>query len=437
MPDAPATPHDRRPMLALLAANGVSQIGNMTLLVAGPWFVLQTTGSAAKTGLISGALAIGAVVPALLGGPFVDRVGFKRTSVLMDVASSSSIALVPILHGAGVLTFWQLVLLVFLLSSFNAQGDTARYALVPALAQRAGMSMERANSYDRAIVRIGQLAGPPLAGVLIAFVGSANVLYADAVTFTLSALLVAFGVPRSGDAPARAQEEKPDYRREMREGLRFLRTQRLFVVTITLLGIGNFMDVPLISVILPVYVKEFYGSATNLGVVVGAMGAGALLGTLVYGWRTHRLPRHALFVTSIVCAPLLAYGTLVTTPSLGVLVAAFLVAGFVAGPINPMLETVVQERTPPEMLGRVMGSLSGLSQAGIPFGSVLAGFVIGRVGVVDTLVGMTVIAVCLSVVAIVNPSLRDLDAPAAAALRVATPRHPRAERLKRWAHHRA
>jgi len=57
----------RRPAIALLAANAVAQVGNSMLIVAGPWFVLQTTGNAAKTGLIGAALALGAAVP-ILGG---------------------------------------------------------------------------------------------------------------------------------------------------------------------------------------------------------------------------------------------------------------------------------------------------------------------------------------------------------------------------------
>jgi MFS family permease len=76
-------PADRRPVYALLTAEGISQVGNMMTIVAGPWFVLQTTGSAAKTGLVGAAFALGLLVP-ILGGPLVDRLGFRRGSVLAD-----------------------------------------------------------------------------------------------------------------------------------------------------------------------------------------------------------------------------------------------------------------------------------------------------------------------------------------------------------------
>ena len=95
------------------------------------------------------------------------------------------------------------MVLVFILTSVNSQGDTARLALVPALARLAHMPNERVNALDRAIVRFGSVLGPFLAGFLIAGIGAVNVLFVDAGTFTVSALLVAAGVPRSVDAHER------------------------------------------------------------------------------------------------------------------------------------------------------------------------------------------------------------------------------------------
>jgi 4-amino-4-deoxy-L-arabinose transferase-like glycosyltransferase len=104
-------------LYALLGSNGVSQFGNNMTIVAGPWFVLQTTGSAAKTGIASGALVLGGILAAAGGGPLVDRLGFRLGSVLADFASAATVATIPILHLAGVLEFWHLVALVFLLAS--------------------------------------------------------------------------------------------------------------------------------------------------------------------------------------------------------------------------------------------------------------------------------------------------------------------------------
>jgi MFS family permease len=88
---------DRTPIFALLGANAISQVGNMMTTVAVPWFVLQTTGSAAKTGLTAAAIGVGPVLPSILVGPLVDRLGFKRTSVLADLASGATVAAIPLL----------------------------------------------------------------------------------------------------------------------------------------------------------------------------------------------------------------------------------------------------------------------------------------------------------------------------------------------------
>ena len=177
--DATKAPPDRRPLYSLLTASGISQVGNAMTIVAGPWFVLQTTGSAAKTGLVGAAYALGLLMP-ILGGPLVDRLGFRRGSVLADLVSGATVAAIPALHLAGLLKYWQIVVLVFILTSVNSQGDTARLALVPALAHLARMPFERANARDRAIVRLGSVLGPFLAGALIAGIGAVNVLFVDA-----------------------------------------------------------------------------------------------------------------------------------------------------------------------------------------------------------------------------------------------------------------
>ncbi len=84
---APGRVRASLPIYAMLGATALSQVGNMLTFVAVPWFVLQTTGSAARTGIAGGAVALAAVLASLFGGPVVDRLGFKRTSVVSDLAS--------------------------------------------------------------------------------------------------------------------------------------------------------------------------------------------------------------------------------------------------------------------------------------------------------------------------------------------------------------
>jgi predicted MFS family arabinose efflux permease len=399
---------DHRGLYALLTAEAVGQVGNMMVFVAGPWFVLETTGSAARTGIVTGAMALGAVFPAVLGGPLVDRLGHKRSSVLADLASAATVAAVPLLYLADILQFWQLVLLMFVLSSINSQGDTARYALVPFLADRAKMPIERANGADRAIVRLGQVLGPILGGILIAAIGAANVLFVDAASFILSAILVAVGVPAANRGEQAAGGRS--YLAELREGLRFIRAHTVLLSMILIATVGNFLDKPLMVVILPVYFRTFYGSPTSLGLALGAFGAGALAGSLLFGAVGRGWPRRRTFLSCWVLGPLVIFGTLAATPPLWVVVPAGFLGGLLFGPINPLASTVIQEHTPPQMLGRVFGALTALAQAGIPIGAVLAGVVVQRAGLVPTILGMGAIYLLVTLGMVFNRSLHQMDA---------------------------
>jgi MFS family permease len=405
----PAADGQRRPVLGLLAANAVSAMGNATSSVALAWFVLETTGSAALMGIAAAAISIGGVFASVLGGPVVDRLGLKRVSIGGDLGAAIAVALIPALHLAGILTFWQLVVLAFLMSAVNTQGDTARFALMPLLANRADMTMERANSADRAIARGAQIAGPLLAGVLIALIGPVNVLFFNAATYVLSATIVAFAVPRAATVVREAEAPRAGYVAELREGLRFVRGNRLILSLVLVSTLANFLDIPLFSVIMPVYAQTFYGTAASLGVLLSAIAGGALVGTLIFAAVGRNWPRRRTFLLALVVAPALFYTALAVTPALALLVVLAALAGGITGPVTPVLLTVVQSETPPELSGRVFGALSAIAGLGVPIGSVLWGLAIEGFGLIPTIVAMGVIYVVAVGAMSLNPALRGMD----------------------------
>ncbi len=401
---------DRTPILALLSANAISTVGNNITALAVPWFILETTGSAARTGLVGATIAFGLILGSVLGGPVVDRLGFKRASVLADVASSAAVLAIPLLYRAGVLAFWQLLILAFLVAAFNAPGDAARLSLVPGLARRAAMPIERANAADRAIARGSLLVGPLVAGVLIVLIGPTNVLILDAATFAASAVLVGAGV-RSADGQGEAAVQgRRTYASELLVGLRFIAANRLILSMALVATAANALDAPLISVVLPVYAKEIWNSPASLGAVVAAVGAGGLAGTLLYGAIGHRLPRRLTFLGAGAVGSALLFGVLATTPPLPVVVLAAFAGGLIGGPILPLMETVIQQNTPPEMYGRTFGALQAVTTAAVPFTTAAAGFVTQGAGLVPTILGMAVLYLVLTLGMFLNPALRRMDA---------------------------
>jgi MFS family permease len=391
----------------MLGATGLSMVGNVITFLAVPWFVLQTTGSAARTGLTGGVVVLGMVVGGFFGGPLVDRLGFRRASIVADLASGLTVALIPLLYLTVGLAFWQLLVLVLLGTCLDTPGMTARQSLIPDLAGRAGMPVERANSALQAIESSSDLLGPPLAGVLIALLGPSNVLFLDAATFALSATMIAGGVPRPVLIPA---EKAPigGYFANLLEGLHFIRGEQLILSIVIVAVITNFLDSPIFLVILPVYADANFGSAVVLGIMFAGFGAGSLIGTLLFGAFGHRLPRRAMLIACWVVVGL-PFWVLATSPSLPVTVAALAITGLAAGPLNPLIFTVVQERTPEHLRGRVIGALWALALAASPLGVVLTGYLLEAVGVRLILVGVATGYLVVTLSMLFNPALREMD----------------------------
>ena len=145
----------RAPLYALYVADVVSLAGNAVAQLAIPWFVLTTTGSAALTALAVFLNFLPLVIGGFFGGVIVDRLGFRTTSVVADVASAAAVAAIPLLHSTVGIELWQLMTLVFLGALLDAPGATARAALIPDLVE-----LERAVTPPREPSRVTVPSAP-------------------------------------------------------------------------------------------------------------------------------------------------------------------------------------------------------------------------------------------------------------------------------------
>src|SRR5215216_196701 len=223
------------PISSLFIANAISLVGNMLSAIAIPWFVLQTTGSATQTGITGFFTVLPVVLAGLLGGTLVDRLGYKRTSIIADIASGLTTALIPLLYFTIGLQFWQLMILVFLGALLDSPGSTARSALIPELAALAHMPIERATSLIHMIERGSRLVGAPLAGLLIALMGTENVLWLDAASFFISAVIIAVTIKIHKPVEHAEQEPSGGYFAELREGLRFIYNDKLMLAIVVMI----------------------------------------------------------------------------------------------------------------------------------------------------------------------------------------------------------
>ncbi len=405
--DAPAL-RNRRPLAALLAASAVSLIGNAMTVVALPWFVLNTTGSAGQAGLVGFAQVLPGFLSGLFGGTIVDRFGYRTVAVVADLVSGVAVALVPLLYQTIGLAFWQLMLLVFIGAILDIPGLTARRAMMPELATLANVPLVRANAAFESARHLSFLLGPPIAGLLIATVGPANVLWIDAGSFAVSALLTAAAVPVIAPAVRRASGR---YRDELLAGLRFIRKDRVLFWMAIVLSISNFLAAPMFAVILPVFVKSTTDRASDLGLLLSAAGVGALIGSVLYGVIGPRVSRRAVWIATFLISPL-EFWILAAALPFWWLVPGAVLAGMALGPINPLMVTIRHERSPAELRGRVFASYSALAMIAQPFGMLITGSLIERAGLQPTLIALGLCAQLLGISLFFIPAFRRLETAA-------------------------
>jgi MFS family permease len=397
---------------ALVLASGISGVGNALTSLAIPWFVLVTTGSAARTGIAGAAVLLSMVVSGFLSGAAVDRLGYKLASILSDLASGVTLALIPTLYYTGILNFWLLLGLIFLGTFFDSPGFSARTALVPALTREAGTTLERVNSaMQLATQGANILIGPLLAGVLIAALGAPAVLYVTATTFAVAIVLIGVFVSAPKQPVAEAASDtapvpRTSYLGEIREGVRFITRDTFLAALMPMAVLLNFLFSPLSSVVLPVYARDEFDSARVLGLLFAAFGVGMVLGTAAYGGVGHRVGRYATLVGSVL---VIAAGTWILAlagPYLALAVFGNFVIGLAIGPMNTLLITLIQVRSPAEMYGRVLSLLSAFSSSVASLGIVTAGFYIewsnARVALITISIGASIAAARI----VLSPALR-------------------------------
>ncbi|MFC5829707.1 MFS transporter [Nonomuraea insulae] len=395
----------RRPYITLLSANALSVTGNMLSILAVPWFVLETTGSAVLTGVASFATTFPMVISAAFGSTLVDWLGYRAASVLSDLISGLIVLAVPALFLTTGLSYPLLLLLLFLRWLTATPGETARKAMLPDLATAAGVRIERATAAYDGVCRGSAMVGAPLAGVLILWIGPSMLLLVDGVSFLLSALLVAAGVRRT----ARGERDPGGYLNDLRAGLTFLWQDRLQLSATAMVVVVNLLDTGVTQVLLALYARDVVGDPRAFGLLTGALGAGAVLGTIVYGAAGARLPMRLTYGLCFFLAGVPRVLVLALGAPFPVALAVTALSGFAAGGINPILGILQYGRIPAPLRARVIGAMTAAAYAGMPIGGLLAGSLTALTGLGATLLAFTGVYAVISLPPFFCRAWRELD----------------------------
>jgi len=374
---------------ALVAAEVISVLGTRMTYLALPWFVLVTTGSPGKMTLVLAAEIAPMAILGIPSGALVQRIGSRNTMLIADFARAPILASIPLLYAAGALSFGLLLGLVALLGCFMPPYFASQRTILPELVGEDERRMSQANSLIEGGTAFAALIGPALAGVLIPIIGAPNVLYVDAATYFISFLLILTLVPRRKPLGAAVQHG-------VLAGLHFLLRDRLLaplaatVIAFGFLGAG-------MSAGLPVYAfDEFDGSSTIAGLFYAALGAGAIVGSLVAVAAVRKVAplRLSGFAALAFTVPLWVLPFLPPWPVVFVaLFTATLFTPLVNGPIIAVLTA----RTPEALRAKVMTAVISVNTLAAPLGFLIAGQVLEQWGVVPLFTavvgGMTAMAI--------------------------------------------
>lgn len=365
--------------VALFTADVVSVLGSRVSMLAIPWLVLVTTGSATKMGLVAGAEMLPYVLSGVLAAPLADRFGVRRTTIVTDVGSALAMAGIA---AAPQLGFGWLLVLVAIAGATRGLGDRVKHVMLRPLAEEAGIKVIRVTSAYEGFSRTAMLLGSAAGGLLIGWVGPLGAIWVDAVSFALSALVVAAWVRLPEDAfPRQTPDTREPYLVALRGGFRVLWRDDLLPSMIVMLFALNMFNQASIAVFIPLWVDEVLHTPEALGLVLGTFAAGAVLGAVVFTAISPKLPMYQTFMLGAVLAGAPRLMVLGLTHEVVVVCVVTFLSGVAMAAVNPVVGAMLYERVPPELQTRAFGVCTAITFTGIPIGGVLGGLAVTGLGV--------------------------------------------------------
>jgi MFS family permease len=351
----------------------VSLIGTWMQSVGQSWLVLELTQSPFKLGLIGTVQWTPVLLFSLVAGAVVDRLHKRRVLVITQTTLMLLAFILSALVWTGRVQYWHILALAAVLGVVNTLDMPARQAFVVDMAGKD--DLVNAIALNSAIFNGARIVGPAVAGILVAKYGTALAFSLNGASFL--AVIAALLAIRAQGAPQPSRQTT--VMQEITEGVRYvLRTPTIALLLSLLMVVSLF--VLNWNVLVPLLAKEvLHREAEGFGLLMSALGAGALAGSLglaMLGKRRSLLPLVqwtgiAVSVAALVMGFVNQYG--LATAVLFVIGAAQIL-------FSASCNTTIQVSTPDALRGRVM-SIYALVFAGVaPAGSFMTGSIAEALG---------------------------------------------------------
>jgi MFS family permease len=392
----------------LFGSQVLSVLGDRVTSVVLPFAVLSVGRGVGEVALVSAAQFLPFAVLALPAGVWADRLDRKRILVTSDLVRLVTQLTAGTLLLTGHADVLGLAALAGVYGAADAFFAPAFTGLLPSTVSP--LHLQPANALRGLTFSVSAVAGPLLAGVLVAFAGGPGVaMLFDAATFVVSVVLLAPLRPRlvqavvAGEDPLATTDH---FWGSLARGWSEVRSRSWVVAFLVGMSVYHAVVLPAVFVVGPVIAQTEMHGARSWGVVSAGFGGGCILGDLLLlRWR----PRHAMRVSS-----LMLVGASCQAAFIGSGLGAWgiggleVLAGICVTGTFTLWETSLQEHVPGPALSRV-SSYDYLTSAGmIPLGNVLVGGVGAALGLHEALVAMSVVALLVALAVAAVPSVRRL-----------------------------
>lgn len=355
--------------MKLVAANVVNRLGDSLDALAYTWIVYQVTNSPSWTALIFGLNQLPSILLQPVAGALVERRNKKRVMVVTDVLRGLITLGFCQLYMAGTLSGGSIAAFTLLISSVEAFRLPCGKAVLPQLLSDAHYTY--GTSVNDALCTAAQLAGTGLAGVVIALWGAQAAVFADGITFFLSALILSTLRLKPAEAEQKGAREEP-FLQTLSGGFRYVVT-RAEIRNLALLALMmNACVVPLNSFFAVLVEDIWRQGAALMSAVNVALVAGTLLGSVAYPLLADRMHMRRL----LLLAGTLLGLALAVQPLLGALtdsrliwlggVACFLAAGVTMTICGSAISVEIMRVVAPDYLSRVSAIFNAVGVAAMP-----------------------------------------------------------------------
>jgi MFS family permease len=356
----------------IITARTVSLTGTAMTSVALPWFVLATTGSTTRMGLVLACQTLPAFALGIPGGSLVAALGARRSLIVGDALRAPLLAAVPALHAGGALSFPVLLVLVTAIGVFSVPYAAAASSLLPEVVGEDEREVARAQASLQVAIQVTGIVGPVAAGLLIPVLGAPELLYVDGASYALSAVIVLLFVA-GGRATARG--ERP---RGLFHGVRRVVADPL-LGSIVLVAFFAHVALAALFASLPALAFRHFHDSRTAGVLFTADAVGSVLGGLAMMRLARRIAPLTLGIVgfALMSAPiwLLTLGT-ERLLAIGVLFLFGLGGPLGVSPITAILTT----RAPAAERPQIVSAFLAISSAGTPAGAAVTGWAIAGLG---------------------------------------------------------